>query len=274
PGARPLALEEAIDWVDADIVVDATATDFGRPSWAETLDRAVLARGRRLAVAAKDAVCTWSAGWLRGAHADRVGCNAALGGTGRFFQRELPALAERCTAVAIAGNASTTTILEAVEGGASLEDGTAEAGRRGFLEADPELDLRGADAAVKLAIVAGALRGRAVDPGSIHCDDIRDLEPALVRERAARGATTRLVARADEYGALRVAYEEVPRGSPLAAPCARVVYVYQLEDGARRIHVGGGLGAAATARALLDDVERLVTAWSAEQTAGIAGGAR
>lgn len=270
PGARALELRDALTWVGADIVVDATATDFNRPHWAETLESAVLARGARLVLAAKDALCSAAPRWFASERHDAVGCNAVLGGTGRYLQRELDGLRERCVSIAIAGNASTTTILETVERGGSLDDGIAEARRLGFLEADPELDLRGADAAVKLAIVAGALRSHAIDPASIPCDDIRDLDPALVRERARRGRTTRLVARADEYGRLAVRYEEIERGSPLAAPVGRVVYAYVLEDGAARVHVGAGLGAVATARALRADIAAFAAAKRTASSAEVA----
>ena len=257
PGARALDLAPALAWVDADVVVDATATDYGRTDWADTLHHAVLGSGRALVLAAKDALCRNAHVWL--GDDGRTGCNAVLGGTGRLLQRELGTLRTTCVGVAIAGNASTTTILSAVERGGTVADGIAEAAARGFLEADPELDLRGTDAAAKLAIIAGALRGRAIDPATIACDDIRTVDPVLIRERVSRGCTTRLIARADEYGVLGVSYEEIPRGSPLAAPIGRVVYAYALEDGTTRVHVGAGLGAEATAHAALADLAAFVT---------------
>lgn len=259
PGARTLEPEDAIAWIDADIVIDATATDFTRTDRAALLDRAVLARGARLALAAKDALCRAVPRWLHTATRARVGCNAVLGGTGRLLLRELDDLRERCVSVAITGNASTTAIIETLERGGTLSQGIAEAQQRRFLEADPELDLRGADAAVKLAIVAGALRGHAIDPVTISCEDIRTLDADIVRERARNGSTTRLVARADEAGALSVRYEETRRGSPLAAPSGRVVYAYGLVDGTTRVHVGAGVGAVETARALRADIDAFAT---------------
>lgn len=84
--------------------------------------------------------------------------------------------------------------------------------------------------------------------------DVRGLDPELLRERAARGATTRLVARGSRRGDdLRVVYEEVPRGSPLAAPPDRVVYGYELPGGLR-VHTGLAIGHERTAGALLADV--------------------
>jgi homoserine dehydrogenase len=250
---------EHIGLVDADILVDATATDLGRDGWTTALD-AALARGACLAAAAKAAFCVAGAEWLTGPHRSRIGCNAVLGGTGQAFTRELPELRRRTQAIAIVGNASTTAILDAIERGGVLADGIAEAQRLGYLEPDPELDLRGVDAAVKLAIIAGIITGRSIEPRSIPCDDIRAVDHRAVRARARAGATTRLVGRLWEDGTLEVRYEAVGRDTVLAAPCGRVVYEYLLSGNERRIHIGTGLGAAATAGALWADINAVARA--------------
>jgi len=269
PGAWRIPTAEAVARVGAGVVVDATATSGGRPDWTAMLD-AVLARGGALALAAKDAVAERAGIWLDGS-AGPVGCNAVLGGTGQQLTRELSELRLRWRGAAIVGNASTTTILECVERGGTLAQGIEEADRRGYLETDPELDLRGRDAAVKLAIVAGALRGATIDPATIECGDIRNLDVSVIRERAARGATTRLVARATPHG-LHAGYEEIDRSSTLAAPVGSVVYRYDLSCDEYRLHIGGGVGAAATADALLIDV---VALGSRTQIATVtSGGAR
>jgi homoserine dehydrogenase len=250
PHARVLDTAEAVRVVDAGILVDTTSTDLNRRGWTDALHTA-LERGACLGLAAKGALCEAAGEWLNGPHRARVGCNAVLGGTGRDFAAELPELRRHWRSVAIVGNASTTAIIEAVERGATLQD---EAQALGYLEPDPEQDLQGADAAVKLAIVAGALTRRRIDPRSICPEDIRVLDRSVVRGRAQRGATTRLVARLTPNGRLGVAYEEVSRDSLLAAPCGRVVYEYRLKRSERRLHVGEGLGAEATAAALWLDV--------------------
>lgn len=270
PGAWAITTEDAVRRVQADVVIDASATSTARTSWPATLDE-VLARGGALALAAKDALAVRAPVWL-GPDAVAVGCNAVLGGTGLAFTRELPELRRRWRALAIVGNASTTAILECIERGGTLDQGIEEARQRGYLEADPELDLRGRDAAVKLAIVAGALLGECIDPSTIECQDIRTLEPNVIRERVARGATTRLVARASATG-VHAGYEEVARTSALAAPVGRVVYRYDLTTNERRLHVGGGLGAAATADALWVDVVALGSA-RARPAYAYAGGVR
>jgi homoserine dehydrogenase len=256
PDAHDAPAAAAIEAVAADIVIDATATDLDRGGWTDALD-AALRRGACLASAAKAALCEAGAEWLSGEHRTRVGCNAVLGGTGRSFLAELGELQRRTHSIAIVGNAATTAIIETVEAGGTLADGVAAAQRFGYLEPDPELDLRGTDAAVKLAIVAGIVTGRRLDPRAIECDDIRDIDAGIVRARVRRHATTRLVGRLTDSGGLHVRYEEVPRDSLLAAPCGRVVYEYRLTRDERRLHVGTGLGAAATADALFSDIRAL-----------------
>lgn len=258
---HPLALSgaataEAVRRVRADVIVDATPTRFDRPRWARMLDDLVLRRGGALALAAKDAAATHAHGWLS-PDGSRVGINAALGGAGAWLVDDIAELRASCTAVALAGNGSTTVILEVIEAGGSFEEGVAEAERRGLLETDPELDFRGSDGAVKLAVVVQALWGLSVHPEDVACEDIRSVDPAAVRARRRAGHTTRLVARARRDGHLSVGYEELPPGSPLAVPPDRAAYVYELERGCVRVHVGAGMGPEETARAVLADVRRV-----------------
>lgn len=256
PGPCVITGAAAIEQVDADILADCTSTDLDRAGWTALLG-AALARGACVASAAKAALCDAGAEWLSGDCAERVGCNAVLGGTGRQLLHELEELRRRTRGIAIVGNATTTAILETIERGGALEDGIGAAQRLGYLEPDPELDLRGTDAAVKLAIAAGIVTARRIDPRAIPVEDIRSVDPLIVRARTRRGCTTRLVARLTDAGALRVAYEEVPRESLLAVPCGCVVYEYRLARDERRFHFGTGLGADATADALLSDIRHL-----------------
>ncbi len=257
-GASHTEAHRLLPRIGADVVIDATATDPDRPRWHAALALGVVARRRGLLLAAKDALAARAPQWLAPRLADRLGINAALGGTGRLYQEELPRLRARTRRVALAGNASTTVVLEAMEAGATLEEGITRARGLGLLEEDPTADLKGRDAAVKLAVVIGGLTGRAVDPAAIPAQDLRDLDPDEVRHNARLGRTTRLVARRTEGGVLGVAYESLPRTSPLAVPRDRVAYVYESDDGRRRLHLGHGLGAAGTARALLADLARIL----------------
>ena len=256
--AEAIPTELAIAVVAADLVVDCTPTATAGTDAALQRARAALRNGAFLALCGKNALAVAAPELLLGPHRSRVGIQAVLGGAGRQLARELDELREHCRALALVGNVTTTVIVQAIEQGASVEQGIAQAQQRGLLEPDPTLDLDGSDAATKLAAVWGAVFGEswlaAPAPQQVTRQDLRTLDAALLRERARRGATTRLVARGSRSGRdLRVAYEEVPLGSPLAAPPDRVVYGYELPSGLR-VHTGLAVGYARTAAALHEDL--------------------
>lgn len=257
PHAETIGTELAISLVAADIVVDATPTDVAGTE--QAVERVVCAvrLGAFVALCAKNALAARAAEWLTTSARGQFGIDAVLGGTGRQLLRELDELRAGCERIALVGNVTSTVLIEAIERGQSLQQGIAAAQARGLLESDPSCDLDGSDAATKLLCVAGALFGESfVRPPSlleVPREDLRSLDVELLRARHRRGVTTRLVARGDRSGALRVAFEEVALGSPLAAPADRVVYGYELPSGLR-VHTGLALGAERTAAALLEDV--------------------
>lgn len=262
PRAEAIPTEVAVRIVAADVVVDATPTRDGDTAAACARGGAALQNGSFLALCGKNALAAAAPEWLLGAHRGRVGIHAVIGGVGQQLVRDLPELREHCRSLALVGNVTTTVLIEAIEQGASLADGLAAARARGLLEPDATLDLDGSDAAAKLRLVWGAVFGdswRATPPlQAIVCQDLRDLDLDLVRARALRSATTRLVARGSRCGKdLRVQFEELSRTSPLAAPPDRVVYGYELPAGLR-LHTGLAVGHERTAAALLADVAQAI----------------
>ncbi|MCA8948524.1 MAG: hypothetical protein KDE27_03430, partial [Planctomycetes bacterium] len=253
--------ELAIELAAADVVADATPS---RPADAEAAvrrARAALRSGAFVALAGKTALALAAPELVSGSNAGRVGVQAALGGAGASLLRELPELRLRCRELALVGNVTTTVIVAAIEAGATVAEGVADADRRGLLEPDRSLDLDGVDAATKLLAVHGAVFGERwlapVPLAAIVRERVADLDPGELRRRRERGSTTRLVARATRGGALRVAFEELPLGSPLAAPPDRVVYGYDLPDGVR-VHTGLAIGHERTAAALHEDCRTAV----------------
>ena len=258
PRAEVIPTELAIGIVGAAVVVDATPTHAAGTAAAVQRGRTALRHGAFLALAGKNALAVAAPEWLLGVHRGRVGIDAVLGGTGQKLVRELTELREHCQSLGLVGNVTTTVIVQAIERGASVEAGIAEADARGLLEPDPTLDLDGSDAATKLVAVWGAVFGECWSPPplvtQVRRQDVRSLDARAVQERAQRGATTRLVARGSRRGDdLRVQFEELPTGSPLAAPPDRVVYGYELAAGLR-VHTGLAVGYERTAAALLADV--------------------
>jgi homoserine dehydrogenase len=245
--AEDLPLELLVELVHADVLADASASNFdGGAAALERSERALRA-GSRVCFASKDALAAGSHAWREEIACGRVGWNAALGGTGLRLAEELQGLTGEVEEIELVANATTSCVFDELERGADWESALRRARERGLCELSAEADLDGRDAAAKLAIVAGALFGRPIGLDEIERTDVRAREPR-------RGRTTRLVARATRSGRFTVRAEELPRGSILAAPCDRVVYSYRALNGARRVHVGGGLGPAHTAQALLADV--------------------
>lgn len=237
----------------ATIVIDCTPTLMARGPDDAPRIRAWRARGQRVALASKHALVADPL--LLGDPG--IGANAVLGGTGARLQAELRALQSRWTRLAIAASATSTLVLQVMEAGGTLTEGLDAARACGVLEPNPELDLRGDDARMKLSLVAGGLAGGPVDPHTIVVQDLRSVDPRTVQRRASEGRATRLIGRAERGGALTLAYEAVDRASPLASPRDQLVYTYELDDGTQRIHRGRGLGAEGTAAALHADAQRL-----------------
>ncbi|MEZ5990493.1 MAG: hypothetical protein R3F30_15540 [Planctomycetota bacterium] len=252
-------LDLALSLVEADAVVDTTDSDLDEADEAVARSLAVLDRGQVLVAACKAAL--WAAGdeLLAPGRRERYGIDAVLGGTGRALARELDELRAGTAAIVAVPNATTTCLIEVLERGGTHAEGLALARERGLLEADPTQDVDGRDAALKLATVARLVLRADVDWRDVERPDLFAIEPGLLADRAARGRTTRLVARCDPDGP-RLAYEELPRNASLAIPSRHVLYAYDDAQGRRRLHLGLGVGPEATARALLGDLDALLGA--------------
>ena len=125
-----------------------------------------------------------------------------------------------------------TVVLEAVERGATIEDGIREAQELGIAEADPSYDVDGWDSAVKLCAVATVVLERRVSIADVRREGIRGVDAMRIRDAKQRGAPIRLVGRVAIDGdrvSARVASEEVPAGSALAVSGTTLVTRYDAE---------------------------------------------
>ncbi len=249
----PAAL--AIELVHADIVVDCTASDDASSAAAVERAQAALSCGAQLVYASKAAPARLLHQWLP--HANevlRVGINAACGGAGAAILADDDIAAGRALVVTVVGNASTTAFIDALERGLSHDDAMSEVANLGLFEPNPQDDLRGRDTALKLCIAAQAAGFGPCDPTRMPSADASALNAALLQQRRRNGLTTRLVGRISRDGPATVAYEELPRTSPLAVPGDRVAYAFTLQGGSLRLHLGACLGYELTAQAVLQDV--------------------
>lgn len=117
-------------------------------------------------------------------------------------------------------NGTTNFIVSQMEEqGASYADALKEAQRLGYAEADPTMDVSGADAAQKLAILAHLAFGARVHWKEIPCEGVEKLDAADIRYARELGYRIKLIAAANLHDSgleLHVSPTLVRIGKPLA----------------------------------------------------------
>lgn len=154
-------------------------------------------------------------------------------------------------------NGTSTHVLSAIEQGHSFVGALADARRLGFCEADAQIDLSGADAAHKLAILCTLAWSEPLSLDRITVEGISMAIEHSVRRAATRDTRVRLIAAASRHEGRTTAFvgpATLVADDPLAAATgvANVVEVETALAGTLR-WTGPGAGGAATASALLAD---------------------
>jgi homoserine dehydrogenase len=170
--------------------------------------------------------------------------------------------AARVTSIVGIVNGTTNFILSEMEGGQrTYALALADAQRRGYAEPDPSTDVRGIDAAEKLAILIRQFYGQRVDPRAIEATSVEDVTPLDFAHARALGGTLRPVVAADlaAPGDSGVAAFSGPAFVPVEHPLARIRHATNglcLRDvaGSHLEFTGPGAGPDVTAVTLLDDV--------------------
>src|SRR5258708_12156941 len=94
-----------------------------------------------------------------------------------FERRPLAARAAGVTAIL---NGTSNSILTAMTSGMAFDAALADAQRLGFAEPDPSMDISGADAAEKLAILVRLFGRLLVDPSALPLATIDPIHPAAI----------------------------------------------------------------------------------------------
>jgi homoserine dehydrogenase len=188
-----------------------------------------------------------------------AGCISGVPFLGTFERRPLAARASGVTGIL---NGTSNSILTAMGAGIGFDAALAEAQRLGFAEPDPSMDISGADAAEKLAILA-RLFGRVIlDPLAVPAEAIGGIDPEDIAAGIAFDGAIRPVAHAcwDDNASVRAFVG--PAFLTASHPLARVAGVTNglVIDaaGGSQCYIGPGAGPAVTAATLLDDVVELV----------------
>jgi len=111
-------------------------------------------------------------------------------------------------------NSTTNFILEELAKGKDYDAVILEGKERGFVEADPSMDVEGWDAAAKTTALLNVLMGAGMTPDQIDRKGIEDITVEQIRDAEARGKVIKLLCRGTiENGKVigRVAPEEIDK---------------------------------------------------------------
>jgi homoserine dehydrogenase len=223
---------------------------------------AALARGVHVVTANKALIALYGASLAP--LAERTGAKllfeASVGGGVPMIKAIKESLAG-CRTQAIAGilNGTSNFILSEMEdSGRSFTEVLAEAQRLGYAEADPSMDVGGADAAHKLAILAAIAFGAQPDFAHVQVDGIEAITLTDIRMAGKLGYRIKLVARAAATAdglAMRVRPTLLPLDHPLASVNGSLnALVVDAEPVGRLSFVGRGAGAGPTAASVASDL--------------------
>jgi len=185
-------------------------------------------------------------------------CIAGVPFLGQFERRPLAA---RATGVTTILNGTSNSILTAMTSGATFAAALADAQRLGFAEPDPTMDVSGADAAEKLAILVRLFGRLLLDPAAVPLDSLARVDPEDIAIAGAFDGAIRPIAHASWHGRAVHAFAGpafVGGTHPLARVSGVTNGIVIAAAPAPICLTGPGAGPGVTADTLLDDVAELV----------------
>ena len=187
---------EVIEKVDYDVLIEISPLDIFTGQPAIDHIRAAFYRKKHVVTANKGPIA-WAYHELKGmAEAQNVKFlheTTVMDGTPVFnlVDETLP----MCKVIGIKGILNTTTnfILEEMAGGKGFEDAMEEGRRRGFVEAEPAMDIEGWDAAAKTAALLNVLMHANITPQDIRRKGIEDITHEDILRTQGEGKVIKLI---------------------------------------------------------------------------------
>lgn len=217
-----MAAMEIANEVNYDVLIELTplAIFAGQPA----IDHIKAALGRKKhAITANKGPIAWAFEELRRLAEDKGVCfyyeTTVMDGTPVFNLVDETLRLCKVTEVKGILNSTTNFILEELAKGKDYDEVIREGKERGFVEADPSMDVEGWDAAAKTTAMLNVLMGANITPYQIERKGIKDVTIKQIRDAEARGKVIKLLCRGTiENGKVigKVAPEEIDKTELLA----------------------------------------------------------
>lgn len=190
---------DVAETVDYDVLIEMTPLEFSDSHMATDHVMTALNRGRHVICANKGPIA-WHYRELRDL-AKKNSCEflfEAILMNGAPIFRIVKDNLPFCEVEEIKGilNSTTNYILKRIEDGKSMKEVVNELKARGVIEANPNNDVEGKEAAVKMAIVANAMMDANLTPKDIDFTGIENITKKDIEEAEAKGNVIKLICRA------------------------------------------------------------------------------
>jgi homoserine dehydrogenase len=253
PQMSPL---EAIETIEAEVVVEATSTNVKDAEPGLSHIKAAFKNGKHVVTTNKGPLALAFPALTELAAYNRVYLrfSGTVGGGTPVLE-----LAKKCLAgdkiVAIRGilNGTTNYILtEMDEKHVSFEQALESAQKLGYAETDPSMDIDGIDPACKVVIMANWIMNKKITLKDVAVQGIRGVALEQLEKAAKRGNTIKLLGSID--GKPKVAPTEVSRHDPLCVSGVLNAVTFVSEFAGEETIIGRGAGGPETASAVLRDL--------------------
>jgi homoserine dehydrogenase len=187
---------EVAETAEYDVLIELTPLDIFTGQPATDHVKAALNRGKHVITANKGPVA-WAFRELRELAAEK-NCmflyeTTVMDGAPVF--NLVNDTLKMCKVTGIQGilNSTTNFILEELAKGVPYDDILEEGKRRGFVEADPALDVEGWDSAAKVAALMNVLMDAGITPLEVSREGISGITPDMIKDAAKRGKVIKLL---------------------------------------------------------------------------------
>ncbi|NOZ59216.1 MAG: homoserine dehydrogenase [Euryarchaeota archaeon] len=257
PGAREMSGVEAIEEVEAELVVEATPSNIktGEPGLSHML--ASFKAGKHVVTSNKGPLALRYRELVTEAERNGVEFRfeASVGGAMPVINLARETLSgDRITAIEGILNGTTNYILSRMtREGLGFEQVLREAQELGYAETDPSYDIEGIDTASKLVILANAIMGIDATFGDVKIRGITRITPEAIRLAKERGYVIKLIGEVRDSH-LEVSPRLIPETHPLNVDGALNVAMLHCDVAGEITVVGKGAGAIETQSAILSDI--------------------